>query len=131
MVVLLFWLYFWHSFGTLLPMSSGIAISRTSLLALSHSVFMAQGHYHIHHTNYSAWFCSSFLYYSKYQTRSSPVCEARRNDAPLNLEIYADILCVISVEFASNPGRIIRLVWTCFTHFHAVFNSILQLIGSN
>ena len=37
------------------------------------------------------------------------------------LKIFADILCVISGDLASNRGRIIQLVagWAHFTHFYA------------
>ena len=43
-------------------------------------------------------------------TRIPPTGEVRRNDAPLNLKIYADILCVISDDLALKRGRIVRLV---------------------
>ena len=56
-----------------------------------------------------------------------------RMAAPLNLKIYADIMCAIDDELASNSGRIIRLFvdWTRFTYFYAVFNYIMQPSGSS
>ena len=47
---------------------------------------------------------------------------------PLNLKISADISSDIIADLVSNPDQIMWLYvsWICFTHFHVVFNCILQ-----
>ena len=64
-------------------------------------------------------------------TRIPLIGGARRNPAPFNLKIYADILYVINSDIWSNRGRTIRLFAGCtrLTHFYALFDYILQPIG--
>ena len=54
-------------------------------------------------------------------TRSPPIITgARRYDAPLNLEISANVVCVISGDLASNQCRIIRLSLCMLGPFYAI-----------
>ena len=64
-------------------------------------------------------------------TRSPPIGGARRNAAPLNLKVAADILCVINGDHASNC---VRIIWLChldpFRKIQIVLSAIFTLVGN-